>query len=149
MSEDCEHRPEKEYVDEDDADDRKCEKQHGPVMIHPAKLILVEVPVGGVGDQSQKGGQPAQQGQPAHPESLLQHCVGGQQPEEGALAHHPRVGREHEEGGDHVKDAAPDRVLGPDTGIEQHQDIPEQPGDVIEGHAEEEVNMDLVSATFQ
>ena len=118
-------------------------------MVHPAQLILVEMSVDRVGDQGQERGQPAQQSQSPHPESLLQHRVGGQQPEEGALTHHPRVGREHEEGGDHVKDAAPDRVLGPDAGVEQHQDIPEQPGDVIEGHAEEEVDMDLVSATFQ
>ena len=118
-------------------------------MIHPAELVLVEVPVGGVGDHNEDREQPAQQHQSAHPERLLQHRVGGQQPEEGALAHHPRVGGEHEVGGDHVQHAAPDRALGPDARVKQHQDIPQQPGDVVQGHAQEQIHMDPVSATSQ
>ena len=44
---------------------------------------------------------------------------------------------------------APDRVLGPNTGVEQHEEVPEKPGDVVECHTEEHVDMDGVSRTSQ
>ena len=48
-----------------------------------------------------------------------------------------------------MKDPAPDRVLGPDPRGEEDQEVPEQPGDVIDGHTEEGVDMYRVPGTLQ
>ena len=48
-----------------------------------------------------------------------------------------------------MEDSAPLRVLRPDTGTEEDEEVPEEPGDVVEGHAEEHVDVDGVPGTLE
>ena len=142
-------RDQKEDVDDDDGDDGEGEEDHGLSVIHPTEVVLVFLSVDNIWNTDQCRHQPTKSHQPCDPELFFDEGLNSDHPEEGSLAQHPEVGGEHEVGGDHVQHAAPDRALGPDARVKQHQDIPQQPGDVVQGHAQEQIHMDPVSATSQ
>ena len=48
-----------------------------------------------------------------------------------------------------MEDSAPLRVLRPHTGTEEDEEVPQKPGDVVEGHAEEHVDVDGVPGTLE
>ena len=138
-------RDQKEDVDDDDGDDGEGEEDHGLSVIHPTEVVLVFLSVDNIWNTDQCRHQPTKSHQPCDPELFFDEGLNSDHPEEGSLAQHPEVGGEHEVRGDHVQHPAPDRVLGPNTWVEQDKEVPEKPGDVVECHTGEHVDMNGVS----
>ena len=149
MSENSDDAAEEEDVDDDDGYDGDSEKDDALARVHPAQFILVMITIDNVGNNHNSRYKPAQGQKTGNPKLLLYKCPDGDQSQKGSFAQHPEVGGEHEVGGEDLEHPAPGRVLGPNTGGEENKVVPEQPGNVIDGHTEEQVHVNRVPGTLQ
>ena len=134
------------HIEEDDYQDWHSNEPDTLPEIHPAVEIIGNCSVDGVGDNTERRHPPAQDHQNSQSVLVRLESVVQDHLEVASLAQHPEVCGDGEVGGDEVEEPAPHRVVGPEGRERQDSVVPDQPAEVVEDEAEEEVQVDGDSA---
>ena len=137
------------HIEDDDDQDWDPNEPDTLPEIHPAVWVIGHNSVDSVGDHAESRHPPAQNHQNSQPVLVTLEGVEQHHLEVASLAQHPEVGGDGEVGDDEVEDPAPYRVVSPERRERQDSRVPDQPAEVAEDEAEEEVEVDRDSAAVK